>query len=207
LFSPEQLTSNPYPEKIMTGKHYHLNKFQIINHTQAVFDDVVKLCRFMSDKDFFAKEHNKWSVAENLEHLSLSLKKSWQALFLPKIILRWKFSKPSRESYSYEELMDMYYQKLTEGAKASKPYIPVIQKTETTKDELITRFEHIANKYLNRLKYYWEDEHIDNYQIPHPVLGSITTRELLYFNMFHSTHHYKAMKELLNERVEYSEAD
>ncbi len=178
----------------MTGKHYHLNKFQIINYTQSVFDDLIKLCGSTNDKDFFVKETDKWSVAENLEHLSLSLKKSWQALFLPKIILRWKFSKPSRASYTYEELHDLYLQKLREGAKASKSYIPLVQKSETSKEAVITRFEYIANKYLDRLKYYWEDEHIDRYQIPHPVLGPITTRELFYFNMFHTTHHHKAMK-------------
>jgi uncharacterized damage-inducible protein DinB len=189
----------------MTQRNYHLNKFQILKHTENLFSEITDLCNETDDQRFFATSEH-WSVAENLEHLTLSLKKSWLALYVPKFISRWKFSKPTHSSLTYEELQRAYYQKLEEGAKASKAYIPVLDLQKDTKEKMIARFETAANKYLDQLKYYWEDENIDLYHFPHPVLGNITARELLYFNMFHTTHHYRAMKTRLSEFIEFAQA-
>ncbi len=189
----------------MTQRNYHLNKFQILKHTENLFSEITDLCNETDEERFFAKADH-WSVAENLEHLTLSLKKSWLALYVPKFISRWKFSKPTHSSLTYEELQQAYYKKLEEGATASKPYVPVLDLQKETKEKLIAKFEVTANKYLDQLKYYWEDENIDLYHFPHPVLGNVTARELLYFNMFHTTHHYRAMKERLSEVIELAKA-
>ena len=190
----------------MIAKRYHLNKFQILNHAENTIEDIIKQCRQLEAPLFFYKSEQ-WSVAENLEHLSLSLHRSWLGLFAPKFLLKWKFGRPTHASLTYEELIEVYYKKLDEGFEINKRYEPVIKQEKDAKEKLITRFEQIAKKYLDQIRYYWEDENIDNYQLPHPVLGMITIRELMYFNLFHNTHHYKTMRSRKNEAVEFSVAE
>lgn len=190
----------------MIGKRYHLNKFQIISHAENTIEDILKQCRQMEELQFFYKSEQ-WSVAENLEHLSLSLHRSWLALFAPKFLLKWKFGKPSHESLTYEELIEVYYKKLEAVIVSDKRYEPQVKQEKFAKEKLITRFEQIAKKYLDQIRYYWEDENMDDCQIPHPVLGMITVRELLYFNLFHNTHHYKTIRVRKNEAIEFSPAD
>jgi hypothetical protein len=190
----------------MIAKRYHLNKFQIISHAENTIDDIVKQCRQMDESQFFYKSEQ-WSVAENLEHLSLSIHKSWLGLFSPKFYLKWKFGRPNHASRSYEELLQVYYQKLETGYEQDKKYIPHVTEEKGSKEKLIIRFEHTCTKFLDQVRYYWEDDSMDQYQVPHPVLGLITIRELLYFNLFHNTHHYKTIRHRKNEAIEFSTAD
>ena len=190
----------------MIAKRYHLNKFQILNHAENTIEDILKQCRQMDIQEFFYKSEQ-WSVAENLEHLALSLHRSWLGLFAPKFFIKWKFGKPNHESLTYEELIEVYYKKLEAGFVQDKRYAPLVKQENGAKEKLITRFEQTAKKYLDQIRYYWEDENMDDYQLPHPVLGMITVRELLYFNLFHNTHHYKTIRSRKNEALEFSPAD
>lgn len=190
----------------MIAKRYHLNKFQIISHAENTIEDILKQCKPMDEHLFFYKSEQ-WSVAENLEHLSLTMNKGWLSLFTPKIILKWKFGKPERPSYSYEELVQLYYQKLEAGYETEKRFVPLITEEKDAKQRLIARFEQIANKYLDQLRYYWEDETMDQFQVPNALFGFVTIRELLYFNLFHNTHHYKTIRNRKNEAIEFSTVD
>lgn len=155
----------------------------------------------MNDETFF-HNNGKWSPAEQLEHLRLSLHKSWQGLFIPKFILRMMFKKPQQTPLPFEELQEKYDLLLARGAKATKEYIPQLQNNKRSKEQIIERFKHTANRYLNQIKYYWEEENIDQFQFPHPILGIITARELMYFNLFHSWHHYRSMKQRNSDSIE-----
>ena len=78
----------------------------------------------ISNEAFFQKKGSKWSVAENVRHLSLSAKPLNLALSLPKIILKLLFGKPYRPSYPYDEIVKRYHQLLTDGAVATGAYVP-----------------------------------------------------------------------------------
>ncbi len=190
----------------MIAKRYHLNKFQIISHAENTIEDILKLCKSMDDHLFFYKSEQ-WSVAENLEHLSLTLNKSWLYLFTPKIILKWKYGKPTQPSKYYEELLGLYHQKLDAGYETEKRFMPVVVADKDAKERLIARFEQICNKYLDQIRYYWEDDSMDQFHVPNAVFGFATIRELVYFNLFHNTHHYKTIRSRKNEAIEFSSVD
>ncbi|HRH60621.1 MAG TPA: DinB family protein, partial [Chitinophagaceae bacterium] len=44
-----------------------------------------------------------------------------------------------------------------------------------------------------------EDE-LDVYILPHPLLGKLTLREMLYFTIYHAEHHLKNVEELIEKR-------
>lgn len=182
----------------MPAKDYHLNKFHIISSTESIVEEIMRICNGMKDEHFF-HSNGKWSAAENVEHLRLSFYRSWQALFVPKFLLHFRFGKPSHASLPYEELMEQYNQKLDDGAKASKPYIPLLDTSKTNKEKVLDHFAQTVERYMNEIKYYWEDHHFDKYQFPHPVLGNITARELMYFNIFHCWHHFRTLRQRNSE--------
>jgi hypothetical protein len=35
----------------------------------------------------------------------------------------------------------------------------------------------------------WKDADMDRYSLPHPLLGTITVREILFFTIYHSMRH------------------
>jgi hypothetical protein len=185
----------------MPAKDYHLNTFHIISSTENIVAEILKVCKQMDNDHFFHSE-GKWSVAENLEHLRLSFAKSWKGLFIPKFISKMMFGKPAHQSLPYEVLEEAYKQKLKTGAKASKEYMPLIDRNKSSKEDLMKRFEQTATRYLNEIRYYWEEKTIDEYQFPHPILGNITARELMYFNIFHCWHHFNTMRQRNSEAFE-----
>ena len=41
----------------------------------------------------------------------------------------------------------------------------------------------------------WSEKALDRYQLPHPLLGNMTTRELLFFTVYHNAHHARRIAE------------
>jgi hypothetical protein len=38
----------------------------------------------------------------------------------------------------------------------------------------------------------FSEAQLDEYVLPHPILGKLTIREMLYFTIYHATHHHLA---------------
>jgi len=45
----------------------------------------------------------------------------------------------------------------------------------------------------------WSDKALDNYLLPHPLLGKMTVREILFFTLYHNLHHVNDVQRLLNQ--------
>jgi hypothetical protein len=46
----------------------------------------------------------------------------------------------------------------------------------------------------------WPEESLDQLQLPHPLLGKIIIREMLFFTLYHHGHHVEVVKRHLAER-------
>ena len=73
------------------------------------------------------------------------------------------------------------------GGKASKPFIPPIIKFEK-KYELIKKYDEQKQKLISKIEKQSEVD-LDKYILPHPLLGKVTLREMLYFTIHHNEHH------------------
>jgi len=157
------------------------------------FEEVISVIEIQSDDLFEASlETGKWSTGEQLEHLIKSVSPINLGLVLPKKALKWKYGSSDRQEMTYEELKSIYLLKLEEGAKATKPYIPnpipvskkkaLLQKYRSEKEKLI----HVLNK--------WDEEVISEIVAPHPILGNLTIRELMFFTVYHTYHHLESIK-------------
>ena len=176
-----------------------MDKQEILRASKIIFNQLTDTCLQISDTEFFLRPGEKWSAAENVDHLIRSLKTTRLAYSLPKSFVRMGFGKPNRSSRSYEELVTKYKLKLEQGGRASGRYIP--KKLSVKKMQIMQEWQKQNEKYLEAVELNWKDHQLDQYIAPHPLLGKITLRELCYFTIFHTEHHLNTIKARLTEPV------
>lgn len=154
--------------------------------------DVTGLFSAMPGDVFFSGSPVAWSPAQNLEHLIKSVRPVAQALRLPKWLLRLLFGSAAGPSRSYAAVRDDYLTRLTAGAVASGRYLPSVANatanSSATQEQLLLQWERVSNA-LTAGMAGWSDYDLDKHRLPHPILGKLTVREMLFFTLYHSLHH------------------
>jgi hypothetical protein len=162
-----------------------LNKTEIIaalNEKVNAFNDFIAT---LNQEEFEATPGGKWSAGQNLDHLIRSVKPLQLAYSLPSFMLRILFGKTNRPTRSY-------HTKLVAGGRASGPFIPPVI-TFTKKELLLKKYETQKQKLVAKIEKQKEED-LDLYILPHPLLGKITLREMLYFTIHHNEHHLESLK-------------
>lgn len=163
--------------------------------SQAVFNYFASI-----QDDFFNHPPNVWSPAENLIHLIQSCSPVILALGLPRMALRLRFGVMKRPSISLEQVRQNYVNvALAGGGKASGAYLPQVkEKTTADREQILSKWHSKSGQFIEKLAN-WQETDLDKYQLPHPLLGNLTVREILFFTLYHNMHHVNDVKRLLNE--------
>jgi hypothetical protein len=151
---------------------------------------------------FFARIGEAWSPAETVRHLTKSTRPVATALAAPSILLRLRFGKSKRPPLTYDALRARYQQKLAEGGKAGRfaPSERTSEDREGWRTEIMTDFAR-ANHDLRKAIGRWSEKRLDRLQLPHPLLGKLTVREMLFFTLYHQRHHVGVVQRHLSERM------
>ena len=171
-------------------------KASIIAGLDAAVDEVNA---FVFGLDKAAFEHappGKWNAGLQLDHLIRSMKPLNLAYSLPGFILKWKFGIANRPSKTYTGLVEKYESKLAGGGKASGRFIPAPVPFEM-KDNLCVVYRKEKEKLKRKIKGY-DEALLDKYILPHPLLGKLTLREMLFFTIHHNRHHLRLMRAYQN---------
>jgi len=139
---------------------------------------------------FFRPLGKAWSPAENVRHLTKSTRPVVKALKLPRFVSRLLFGKPRRASLTYEQLRTRYAEALAEGGQAGR-FAPSAQREadlDAWRESILRHFTSV-NRDLRVAIARWPDPSLDSAQLPHPLLGKLTVREMLFFTLYHSRHH------------------
>jgi hypothetical protein len=178
-----------------------MNKQQIaeklIENHQRFADFVSSL----NEQDFLFAPEDKWTAGQQLEHIIRGVSPVKMALTLPKIVASLLFGKAQRNSLSYDEIVAQYQSRLATGSKASKRFIPPeisFEKCETLKTQLLNVVHGLTAKVEK-----FSEKQLDEYVLPHPILGKLTIREMLYFTIYHVEHHHRAVLRNLGKRGDF----
>lgn len=169
-----------------------MKKEELKSKLEASFIKLAETAENTPEDDFFAPFGEKWSIAENVLHLSQSAKIMNQALQMPREMLAQMFGKTEADSRSYDELVASYHAALANGAVARGAFVPELPENPN-KGILIESFKkhhQVLSNYLNG----WSEEELDSYRLKHPLLKEITMREMYYFMDYHINHHLKAIE-------------
>lgn len=156
----------------------------------SIRDEVELFCRMLARYDktgFEEMPDGKWSAGQNGMHLVKAIRPVAMALGLPKFVPLILFGKANRPSRSFEALEEKYNAKLSAGARASGPYIPA-PVTLAEREKIIAAFNKQKDRLIKKSNRFSEKE-LDFYLLPHPLLGKVTLREMLFFTAFHIHHH------------------
>lgn len=163
------------------------NHFRFTNHITA-----------LSDSDFLFSNHGKWTAGQQLDHMVKSVRPVALAFRLPAFLLKMIFGKANRSSKDYNALVEKYKQKLTAGGKASAPFIPK-SVSVADKEKLSKRLHALVETLVKQVDSFSEEK-LDQLILPHPLLGKLTFREMLYFTIYHVEHHEKHTRQNLEKQ-------
>ena len=169
-----------------------MDKREIAQNLEDRYAEFCDLIQNISTVDFNHRAEGKWSAAQQLDHLIRSVSPVVMGLSLPKFILRLTFGQAKRPSMDYDTLVKRYQDALANGGKSPRAYEPKVagasfQATGTEK------LRHLIAR-LNRLVESLSEADLDQLQAPHPLIGKLTLRELLYFTMYHVKHHQRSVE-------------
>ena len=165
---------------------------QIAASLGALNTQCTSLWRQFSDSEFFEQPADGgWSPAQNVVHLIKSTSPITKALGMPRFVLRLLFGKARIPSRTFTEVRAAYRAVLAEGGQAGS-YAPPrptnIGDSESVRQRLLERWESVLPQLSDAIGR-WDEDSLDHYRLPHPLLGKLTVREMLYFTLYHVGHH------------------
>ncbi len=163
-----------------------MNRSEIVNALIQNHTQFIGILKAMPADEAQRSLNGKWSPGQLLDHLVRSVSPVRMAFFLPAFVLKWRFGTSNRPSRTYEAVVEKYHAKLGAGGKASGSFIPAgTVNIKAHSDKLMG----VVHSLCSRVGTYSEDQ-LDHYILPHPLLGKLTLREMLYFTAYHAEHHH-----------------
>ena len=148
----------------------------------------------LTEREFTTSVNGKWSPSQQLDHIVRSIHPVVLTIRLPRLLSLF-FGKANRPSRTYDALIEKYHTRLAAGGKASGFFIPKAVKFQQRENTILKRNDLVQK--LNGAVANLTEDQLDKYILPHPLLGKLTFREMLYFTAYHAEHHEKATKQNL----------
>ena len=164
-----------------------LNSKLIENYRQFVAE-----ANELSKDEFEYAPEGKWAAGQHAEHLLKSVKAVAKGLGTPKFLIKNKFGKANRPSRTYQALVDRYREKLNMGPVSNKTYAPG-EVPFSKKDKMLGALDKQVEGLVAKTSK-WNEAQLDEFIFPHPLLGKVTIREMLYFTSYHAEHHRRLIK-------------
>jgi hypothetical protein len=149
------------------------------------------------DTKFFARQGDAWSPADHIRHLRKSTTPLVTGLHIPRLLLAMRFGTHTGPSRSFAEIRTMYQARLAGGATAGKftpSAEPAPRDPSDRRNEIMAAWAAATAALTNEIAR-WPEDSLDRYQLPHPLLGRLTIREMLSFTVYHTAHHLRRIAE------------
>jgi len=156
----------------------------------------------LTTDEFFRTQGEHWSPADHVRHLRKSSTPVAAALRLPRLLLRVRFGTHDGASRSYDAIKTDYLARLAAGGQAGRfapAPEPAAADPYTRRNEILTRWSAATLSLTNAART-WDEAALDRGQLPHPLLGPLTIREMLAFTVYHTEHHLRRVAERATPR-------
>lgn len=171
---------------------------------QAIAEVEAEVASFfgsLTEEELVLRAGEAWTPAEHLGHLNTSVSAVARGLSYPRLLLRLRFGRARQPSRSYPEVREVYRAKLAEGAGATGEYVPAREDVPPAaagarRAEILARWERVNARLRGALEG-WSERQLDHVRLPHPILGLLTAREMLFFTLYHGRHHVAAARRRL----------
>lgn len=169
-----------------------MDRHKIIDLLKSLHISFINYIDDLPGNSFLFSHDQKWTAGQQLRHIHLSVKPLNLVLSLPKFLTRFIFGKANRPGKTYDDLVKKYLHKLKNGGRATSRFIPK-SIAFADKQNLIKVLDKNIFKLCSTIENFTETE-LDTIILPHPLLGKLTLREMLYFTIYHVGHHHEIVK-------------
>jgi hypothetical protein len=146
---------------------------------------------------FFAAQGPAWSPAEHAGHLGKSLTPLTHVLRWPRPVIGLLFGRHRGPGRAFADLRRDYQATLAAGAQAGR-FAPRVQPPPADlaagRDAILGRLA-VTVRAVQIAVQRWPEPALDQYRLPHPLLGRLTVREMLAFSVYHHAHHLRRIAE------------
>jgi len=151
----------------------------------------------LPEREFLFSNNDKWTAGQQMNHILLSVKPITQIFMLPVFMVKMIFGKSNRPGRTFDELVAKYKVKLQAGGRASGRFLPATVSYEL-KEKISDTLMKTVNKLIHQINKF-SDKELDEMILPHPLLGKLTLREMIYFTIYHVEHHLEITKKNLKQ--------
>ncbi|HUM46045.1 MAG TPA: DinB family protein, partial [Chitinophagales bacterium] len=166
-----------------------MNKAAIIRLLTDKYTSFINTINGLTEAEYQFSDQDKWTAGQQLQHLVLCVKPLVQVFSMGASAIAQNFGVSDRPGLTYEALLISYLEKLNQGGKAPDRYVPPAAsqgEMVVLTDTLSQLIESLCGKIEN-----FSEASLDSLYIPHPLLGKLTLREMLYNTIYHAEHHEK----------------
>ncbi|MFC4427991.1 DinB family protein [Deinococcus navajonensis] len=160
---------------------------ELLRDLMVARDAVSDLVRGLSLAQFTGGSASQWSVSHHLDHLCRSNAPVAAGMSVPERLPQAPGARPSR---TFASLQADYQARLSEGVKATGRFVP--EPGGDLADQL-AEYQGGLEVLVERVQA-WPETDLDVLAMPHPALGLLTVREMLYFTLAHNLHHLRGMQ-------------
>lgn len=154
-------------------------------------DSVAYWSAYSTDEFFRRPSPEVWAPVDQVRHLTKSIRAVNKGLSLPWPVVLLRFGFGRRPSRTFDVLRADYSAVLSRGARAGAfapaPIAPG-EANEAGRARLMSYHATAVDAFANRLAR-WPRFALDRCRMPHPALGMLTVREMVYFTLLHNVHH------------------
>jgi hypothetical protein len=169
---------------------------RLLTYKYGLFVDFVA---GLNAEDYAFSYNGKWTAGQQLEHIVLCVKPLVQVYGMPPAMIAQNFGTSDQGSRDYGTLVQDYVLKLHEGGQAPTRFVPVADAPALSREELLATLKQLVLDLSDKINALSEAD-LDTYCIPHPLLGKITLREMLFNAIYHVQHHQTVAEENLQQR-------
>lgn len=163
---------------------------------RAAHEESVEYWRAFDTPAFLAPIGTAWSPADNVRHLTKSVRAVSRGLRLPPWLLWLAFRGGRGTSRTYSEVRETYRARLAKGATAGR-FAPA---PRPPADDAVAERAHVMTSHAHAVDELvglvgrWPEAALDRRRLPHPLLGLLSVREMLLFTVYHSRHHVDVVR-------------
>jgi uncharacterized damage-inducible protein DinB len=179
----------------MNNPHSKLEISTTLNQQKL---ELQKLLLSIDPEKFFDGSSEHWSVAHHLQHLTSAIGRVAGGLANPSVL-------PAREpsaSKTFEDLKQSYLSALAStpseklSAMGSRVTLEEYENPQAYKTQMISTIDAAIVNFNTALENFPESQ-LEESGMPHPLLGLISSREMVFFTVYHNTHHRDRILRLL----------
>lgn len=168
-----------------------MTKEEIKNELLLQHNNFIEVIKSIPVEKIHVSKNEKWSPAQQLNHIHKCVSPLRLAFTLPKFLLKMMYGKANRQSRTYETIVQRYHEKLQAGGKSTATFLPSVKNASV--DLALCKLKLLIVSLCEKVDTYSEGQ-LDTFILPHPLLGKLTLREMLYFTIYHVQHHQKQIE-------------